>query len=69
MCFRENFPYDNKIPSTYLPVSSNGPVPRERRESELEFFLSKRSNRLGQKFKNKIDQLNSITNRNDLVLK
>jgi len=65
----EAFPHGNKLPNTYLPVSVSGPIPREQREVELDQFLSKRSNRLGQKFNSKISQLNSQTTRDDLIFK
>ncbi|XP_067929901.1 cilia- and flagella-associated protein 221-like [Watersipora subatra] len=62
----DTFPHGTKLPSTNLPVSTSGPVPRQQRERELDQFLSKRSNRLGQRISAKMAQLNSIT-RDDLI--
>ncbi|KAF6023804.1 CFAP221 [Bugula neritina] len=64
----DHFPNGNKMPTTYLPVSSSGPVPREQREQELDQFISRRSNRLGQRIHSKLTLLNNQTTRDDLVL-
>jgi hypothetical protein len=40
-----------------LPVSTDGPVLREQREQELEYFLNKQYNELGLKIKTKINYL------------
>jgi hypothetical protein len=42
---------------TNLPVSSHGPVQREQREQELEYFLNKQYNDLGLCIKTKLVQM------------
>ena len=42
---------------------------RERRERELEYFLKKKYNRLGNKFKAKITGINSLKTNPNLILK
>ncbi|XP_071487627.1 cilia- and flagella-associated protein 221-like [Diadema antillarum] len=64
----EEFPFGTKLPTHNNPVSSNGPVPREKRESELEVFLKKRYNRLGEKIQERVSHVNTLTNDPDLIL-
>nr|XP_054768030.1 cilia- and flagella-associated protein 221-like isoform X1 [Lytechinus pictus] len=64
----EEFPYGSKLPTHNNPVSSNGPVPREKRERELELFLKKRYNKLGEKIQERVTHMNNLTNDPDLVL-
>ncbi|KAK2178566.1 hypothetical protein NP493_535g01047 [Ridgeia piscesae] len=63
------FPEGNRMPPTNLPVSSTGPVPRERREQELDYFLKKKYNRLGSKIEARIENLDRITTMSQFVLK
>ncbi|XP_062604429.1 cilia- and flagella-associated protein 221-like isoform X2 [Saccostrea cucullata] len=64
----DTFPHGNKLPSTNIPVSTYGPVPREKREEELEFFMTKKYNRLGSKIQSKNTTLsNSVTDPNLLL--
>lgn len=65
----DQFPHGNKLPATNIPVSSYGPVPREKREEELEFFMNKKYNRLGTKLQNRTNNLNSLITDPNLVLK
>lgn len=64
----DSFPYGNKLPSTNIPVSSTGPVPREKREQEIEYFMNKRYNRLGAKIQARTTTLNlQVTDPNILL--
>ncbi len=45
------------MPLTNLPVSIHGPVAREQREQELEYYLNKQYNELGLRIKTKISQI------------
>ncbi|KAK3588715.1 hypothetical protein CHS0354_026034 [Potamilus streckersoni] len=54
------FPLGNRMPATNIPVSTHGPVAREKREQELEHFITKKYNRLGAKIQAKINNLNSL---------
>ncbi|XP_012939614.1 cilia- and flagella-associated protein 221 [Aplysia californica] len=63
------FPYGNRMPATNIPVGSHGPVAREKREEELEYFITKKYNRLGSKVKEKVTSLNSLLSDRDMVLK
>ncbi|XP_074658961.1 cilia- and flagella-associated protein 221-like [Tubulanus polymorphus] len=63
------FPFGNKMPATNIPVSATGPVPREKREQELDFFLNKKYDRLGQKIKSRIKHMSGLTVNKDLLLK
>lgn len=65
----EVFPQGNKMPSTNIPVSAQGPVPREKREEELEYFMTKKYNRLGIKIQARTNTLNSLITDEALVLK
>lgn len=62
------FPLGNKMPSTNIPVGICGPVPREKREEELEYFITKKYNRLGSKVLNKTTTLNAMLTQNQLQL-
>ncbi|XP_030846780.1 uncharacterized protein LOC115926231 [Strongylocentrotus purpuratus] len=64
----EEFPYGSKLPTHNNPVSSNGPVPREKRERELELFLKKRYNKVGEKIQERVTHMNNLTIDPDLVL-
>ena len=46
---------NDKLPSTNMPVSIFGQVPRDQREQELEFFLSKQYNTVGLRIQNKLN--------------
>lgn len=48
------FPLGNRMPPTNIPVGTFGPVPREKREEELEYFMTKKYNRLGSKMANRV---------------
>ncbi|XP_060070730.1 cilia- and flagella-associated protein 221-like [Ylistrum balloti] len=64
----DTFPYGNKLPTTNIPVSSNGPVPREKREQEMEYFMNKKYNRLGAKIQARTTTLNlQVTDPNILL--
>ncbi|XP_071157794.1 cilia- and flagella-associated protein 221-like isoform X2 [Mytilus edulis] len=63
------FPYGNKLPTTNIPVSAYGPVPREKREEEIEFFMMKKYNKLGGKIQTKTTQLDNLITDPKLVLK
>jgi len=63
------FPYGNRMPSTNIPVGTHGPVAREKREEELEHFITKKYNRLGSKVKSKVSTLSGQLKDQDLVLK
>ncbi|XP_064648100.1 cilia- and flagella-associated protein 221-like [Lineus longissimus] len=63
------FPQGNKMPATNIPVASTGPVPREKREQELDYFLNKKYNRLGQKVQQKVENMDMLKTNKDLVLK
>ncbi|XP_041366512.1 cilia- and flagella-associated protein 221-like [Gigantopelta aegis] len=63
------FPHGNKMPTSNIPVGVDGPVPREKREQELDYFLTKKYNRLGSKFQSKIQSLNRQISDPDLALK
>ncbi|XP_060576420.1 cilia- and flagella-associated protein 221-like [Ruditapes philippinarum] len=63
------FPHGNKMPASNIPVSSYGPVPREKREEELEYFMTKKYNRLGAKIQSRINTLNTLSTDSKLVLK
>ncbi|XP_053374338.1 cilia- and flagella-associated protein 221-like [Mercenaria mercenaria] len=63
------FPHGNRMPATNIPVSAYGPVPREKREEELEYFMTKKYNRLGAKIQSRINTLNNLTTDSKLVLK
>ncbi|XP_038044642.1 cilia- and flagella-associated protein 221-like [Patiria miniata] len=65
----DEFPYGSKLPAHNNPVSSTGPVPREKREAELEVFLQKRYNRLGDKVESRVTHMNNLATQPDLVLK
>ncbi|XP_071958358.1 cilia- and flagella-associated protein 221-like [Antedon mediterranea] len=65
----DEFPYGTKLPSHNNPVSSTGPVPREKREQELEGFLLKRYNQLGQKIQSTINSMHSLLTDPKLALK
>jgi hypothetical protein len=45
---------NDKLPNSNLPVSIFGQVPRDQREQELEFFLSKQYNSVGLRIQNKL---------------
>ncbi|PIK57014.1 putative primary ciliary dyskinesia protein 1-like [Apostichopus japonicus] len=64
----EEFPLGTKLPAHNNPVSSSGPVPREKREKELEIFLQKRNNKLGERIQGKIEHMNSLLNNKELML-
>lgn len=63
------FPYGNKLPATNIPVSTYGPVPREKREEEIEYFMMKKYNKLGGKIQTKVTQLSTLITDPKLVLK
>ena len=63
------FPYGNKLPTTNIPVSTYGPVAREKREEEIEYFMMKKYNKLGGKILTKTTQLNTLVTDSKLVLK
>lgn len=63
------FPHGNRMPATNIPVSAYGPVPREKREEELEYFMTKKYNRLGAKIQSRVNTLNTLTTDPKLVLK
>lgn len=63
------FPYGNRMPPTNIPVSNTGPVARQKREEELEYFMKKKYNRLGSKFQGRIVHVNTLKTNPDLVLK
>jgi len=63
------FPYGNRMPNTNIPVGSHGPVAREKREEELEYFITKKYNRLGSKVKGKVSNLSSLLSDQEMVLK
>ncbi|CAH1789213.1 unnamed protein product [Owenia fusiformis] len=63
------FPYGSKMPATNVPVSSTGPVPREKREQELDYFLNKKYNKLGSKMQARVEQINSLKTNPDFILK
>ncbi|XP_061186055.1 cilia- and flagella-associated protein 221-like [Saccostrea echinata] len=65
----DTFPHGNKLPSTNIPVSTYGPVPREKREEELEFFMTKKYNRLGSKIQTKNTTLSNSVTDPSLLLK
>ncbi|KAK6165253.1 hypothetical protein SNE40_022213 [Patella caerulea] len=65
----EMFPVGNKMPSTNIPVGPTGPVPREKRELELEYYITKKYNRLGSKIQAKINNMNVMLTDPNLVLK
>jgi hypothetical protein len=46
---------NDKLPASNLPVSIFGQVPRDQREQELEFFLSKQYNSVGLRIQNKLN--------------
>lgn len=64
----DTFPFGNKMPATNIPVGPNGPVAREKREEELEYFMTKKYNRLGSKVKQKVTALNNLLNQPHLKL-
>lgn len=68
-CDNDMFPYGNRMPSTNIPVGSHGPVAREKREEELEYFITKKYNRLGSKVKSKVKSLNHNLTDQEMVLK
>lgn len=51
---RTQFPYGDKLPTSNMPVSLFGQVPRDQREQELEYFINKQYNTLGLKIQNKL---------------
>lgn len=63
------FPNGNRMPVTNIPVSGHGPVPREKREEELEYFMTKKYNRLGAKIQARVNALNSYITDPKLKLK
>ncbi|KAK3108459.1 hypothetical protein FSP39_008303 [Pinctada imbricata] len=63
------FPHGNKLPSTNIPVSTYGPVPREKREEELEFYMTKKYNRLGAKLQSRSGTLNNLITDDNILLK
>lgn len=63
------FPHGNRMPATNIPVGAFGPVPREKREEELEYFMTKRYNRLGAKIESKVNTLTNLITDPKLVLK
>ncbi|XP_023930131.1 cilia- and flagella-associated protein 221-like [Lingula anatina] len=65
----EVFPHGNKMPLTNVPVGVAGPVPREKREQELDFFLNKKYNRLGSKIQSRVDTMSKLTTKPELILK
>ncbi|CAL1538786.1 unnamed protein product [Lymnaea stagnalis] len=54
------FPIGNRIPLTNMPVGPNGPIAREKREKELDDFMTRKYNKLRSKLKAKVTALNSI---------
>nr|XP_002733102.1 PREDICTED: primary ciliary dyskinesia protein 1-like [Saccoglossus kowalevskii] len=65
----EDFPHGTKLPIHNNPVSSTGPVQREKRERELDMFLKKRYNRLGDRVQAKITHMENLTTNPELILK
>ncbi|XP_072017653.1 cilia- and flagella-associated protein 221-like [Amphiura filiformis] len=65
----DEFPHGSKLPTHNNSVSATGPVPREKREQELEVFLKKRYNRLGEKVQAHVTHMNNLTSLQDLQLK
>lgn len=63
------FPYGNRMPSSSIPVGAHGPVPRERREQELDYFLTKKYNRLGSKVSNTMASMDKMLTDSELALK
>lgn len=63
------FPHGNRMPATNIPVSAFGPVPREKREEELEYFMTKKYNRLGAKIQARTNTLMGLATDPKLVLK
>ena len=51
---RAQFPQGDKLPATNLPVSTFGQVPRDQRQQELEYFLSKQYNATGLRIQQKL---------------
>ncbi|XP_076466697.1 LOW QUALITY PROTEIN: cilia- and flagella-associated protein 221-like [Babylonia areolata] len=64
----DSFPLGNKMPATNIPVGANGPVPREKREEELEYFMTKKYNRLGSKVEQRVSALNNMLTQPHLKL-
>ncbi|XP_067649334.1 cilia- and flagella-associated protein 221-like isoform X1 [Haliotis asinina] len=62
------FPHGNKMPSANIPVGPAGPVPRYKREEELEYFMTKKYNRLGAKITAKTAALNNLVTNQNLML-
>ncbi|XP_046335996.1 cilia- and flagella-associated protein 221-like isoform X2 [Haliotis rufescens] len=62
------FPYGNKMPAANIPVGPAGPVPRYKREEELEYFMTKKYNSLGAKITAKTATLNNLVTNQDLRL-
>ena len=61
---RNQFPLNDKLPATNMPVSIFGQVPRDQREQELEYFLSKQYNTIGLKIQNKLNYIEQQFNPN-----
>ncbi|KAL8567912.1 hypothetical protein ACOMHN_059034 [Nucella lapillus] len=64
----DTFPLGNKMPATNIPVGPNGPVPREKREEELEYFMTKKYNRLGSKVSQRLTIVNNMLTQPHLKL-
>lgn len=47
------FPYGEKLPANNTSASLFGQVERDRREQELEYFLGKQNNAIGNKIQNR----------------
>ncbi|XP_052248642.1 cilia- and flagella-associated protein 221-like isoform X2 [Dreissena polymorpha] len=63
------FPHGNRMPATNIPVSAHGPVARENREAELEYFMTKKYNKLGAKIESRNQTLNHFLTNKNLQLK
>ena len=54
---RAQFPLGDKLPANNLPVSQLGPVSRDQREQELDYFLTKQYNELGMRIQTKLNNV------------
>jgi hypothetical protein len=54
---RAQFPNGEKLSATNLPVGGFGQVPRDQRQQELEYYLSKKYNSIGLRLQTKLNSI------------
>ncbi|BFZ01996.1 hypothetical protein BsWGS_05035 [Bradybaena similaris] len=65
----DSFPLGNKLPRSNAPAGASGPLAKEIREKELDYFITNKFNTLGTKVTKTISEMNVKFADRDLVLK